>query len=214
LKTKIISSKQYNQQNLSFNLHKNTKRMKFHSIKNILLLLPICLSFLACTKKVQDKTTETNMNKTAQQTTPPTPASTVPSKPVEVKVENELLVSLQRTPCFGQCPVFKIELFSDGKVVYEGKTFSKRVGSYRATATPEFIKAIQQKAADIKYLSLDTKYPKGESMITDIPTTISFVRTGSENKMIRNNYDAPPELLEFEHWLELQFENLKWEAKE
>jgi Domain of unknown function (DUF6438) len=206
--------KQYNQSNLSFNLHKNTECMKFHSIKNVLLILPICLSFLSCTKKVQDKTTQTNMNKTAQQTTPPTTVSSVPTKPVEVKVVNELLVSLQRTPCFGQCPVFKIELFGDGKVVYEGKAFSKRVGTYRATATPEFIKAIQQKAADIKYLSFDTKYPKGESMITDIPSTISFFKSGSDSKMVHNNYDAPVELIEFERWLELQFEGLKWEAKD
>jgi hypothetical protein len=192
--------------------------MKFQSIKIILFILPFCLSFLSCTKNIQDKTTQTNMNKTTQETTLPTPTSTattnVPTKPVEVKVENELIVSLQRTPCFGQCPVFKIELFEDGKVVYVGRAYSKRVGTYRATATPEFVKAIQQKAADIKYLSFDAKYPKGESMITDIPSTISFFKSGSESKMVHNNYDAPIELLEFERWLEAQFEGLTWEAKD
>jgi hypothetical protein len=191
--------------------------MRFHSMKHVLLILPFCLSLLACAKQVKDKTTQTNMNKTAQQTTLPTPASTVPTKPVDTKtdkIDNTLLVSLQRTPCFGQCPVFKIELFGDGKVVYVGQAFSKRVGTYRATASPEFIKAIQQKAADIKYLSFDAKYPKGESMITDIPSTISFFKSGLESKTVLNNYDAPVELVEFERWLEVQFEGLKWEAKE
>jgi Domain of unknown function (DUF6438) len=191
--------------------------MRFHSMKHVLLILPFCLSILACAKQVKDKTTQTNMNKTAQQSPLPTPASTVPTKPVDTKtdkIDNTLLVSLQRTPCFGQCPVFKIELFGDGKVVYVGQAFSKRVGTYRATASPEFIKAIQQKAADIKYLSFDTKYPKGESMITDIPSTISFFKSGLESKTVLNNYDAPVELVEFERWLEVQFEGLKWEAKD
>jgi Domain of unknown function (DUF6438) len=188
--------------------------MKFHSIKNVLLILPICLSFLACAKKVQDKTTQTNMNKTTQETTLPTPASAVPAKPIEVKVENELMVSLQRTPCFGRCPVFKIELFGDGKVVYEGRAFSTRLGTHKAIASPELMKAILQKASDIKYLTFNAKYPKGESMITDIPTTISYVKLGTESKMVYNNYDAPTELLEFERWLESQFEGLKWDAKE
>jgi Domain of unknown function (DUF6438) len=184
-------------------------------MRNQLFILPFCLSLLACAKQVKDKTTQTNMNKTAQQTTLPTPVSTVPDKPVETKtdkIDNTLLVSLQRTPCFGQCPVFKIELFGDGKVVYVGQAFSKRVGTFKAIASPEFIKAILQKAADIKYLSFDTKYPKGESMITDIPSTISFFKSGSESKTVLNNYDAPVELVEFERWLEVQFEGLKWEV--
>jgi Domain of unknown function (DUF6438) len=188
--------------------------MKCHSMKIFLFLLPFCLSLLACAKKVQDKTIQTNMNKTAQEIKPPTPASTVPTKPVEVKVENELMVSLQRTPCFGRCPVFKIELYGDGKVVYEGRAFSTRLGTHKAVASTELMKAILQKANDIKYLTFNGKYPKGESMITDIPTTISYVKLGSESKMIHNNYDAPTELLEFERWLESQFEGLKWEAKE
>jgi Domain of unknown function (DUF6438) len=188
--------------------------MTFRSIKNVLFILPFCLSLLSCSKKVQDKTTQTNMNKTEQETTLPKPVSTVPTKPIEVKVENELMVSLQRTPCFGRCPVFKIELYEDGKVVYEGRAFSTRLGTHKAVASTELMKAILQKANDIKYLTFNGKYPKGESMITDIPTTISYVKLGSESKMIYNNYDAPTELLEFERWLESQFESLKWEAKE
>jgi Domain of unknown function (DUF6438) len=188
--------------------------MTFRSIKNVLFIFPFCLSLFSCSKKVQDKTTQTNMNKTAQETTLPKPAASVPAKPAGVKAAHELMVSLQRTPCFGQCPVFKIELFGDGKVVYEGKAFSKRVGTYSATASPEFMKAIEQKATGVKYLSFDTKYPKGESMITDIPTTISFFKSGSESKTIHNNYDAPIELIEFERWLEAHFESLTWETKE
>jgi Domain of unknown function (DUF6438) len=191
--------------------------MKFYSVKSLIFILPFCITFLACAKQVKDKTTQTNMNKSKQEPTIPTTPSTTTvkqTKSVEPKVDKNLFVSLQRTPCFGQCPVFKIQLFDDGKVVYEGKAYCKRMGTHKATASPELIKAIQQKASDIKYLSFNEKYPKGESMITDIPTTISYIKVGSESKMVYNNYDAPTELVEFERWLEQQFESLKWEVKE
>jgi hypothetical protein len=189
--------------------------MKFLSVKSLIFIFPFCLTLLACAKQVNNKTTQTNMNKTKQEA-PSTNTTTNKgtTKTVEPKVDNNLLVSLQRTPCFGQCPVFKIQLFNDGKVVYEGKAHCKRMGTYKAVASTELIKAIQQKANEIKYLSFEERYPKGESMITDIPTTISYIKVGSDSKMVANNYDAPKELVEFEHWLELQFETLKWEAKE
>lgn len=189
--------------------------MKFHSMKSLIFILPFCITFLACAKQVKDKTTQTNMNKSKQEPTiSSTTTTATPTKPIEPKVDNNLMVSLQRTPCFGQCPAFKIQLFTDGKVVYEGKAYCKRIGTHKATASPELIKVIQQKANEIKYLSLNEKYPKGESMITDIPTTVSYIKIGSDSKMIYNNYDAPTELIEFERWLEQQFEGLKWEAKE
>jgi Domain of unknown function (DUF6438) len=188
--------------------------MKSYSMRILIFILPFCLSLLACAKQVKDKTTQTDMNKSKLEPTISSPTTTVTPTKTEPKVDNNVMVSLQRTPCFGQCPVFKIQLFNDGKVVYEGRAFCKRMGTHKATASPELIKAIQQKASDIKYLSLNEKYPKGESMITDIPTTVSYIKFGSESKMIHNNYDAPTELIEFERWLEQQFEGLKWEAKE
>jgi Domain of unknown function (DUF6438) len=190
--------------------------MKFHSMKSLIFILPFCITFLACAKQVKDKTAQTNMNKSKQEPTisSPTTTTVTPAKPVVPNVEKNLVVILQRTPCFGQCPAFKIQLFDDGKVVYEGRAYCKRMGTHKATASPELIKAIQQKASDIKYLTFSEKYPKGESMITDIPTTISYIKVGSESKMIYNNYDAPTELIEFERWLEQQFEGLKWEAKD
>jgi Pyruvate/2-oxoacid:ferredoxin oxidoreductase delta subunit len=189
--------------------------MKFFSMKSLIFIFPFCLTLL---KQVNNKTTQTNMNKAKEEippkaTTSPT-TTTGTTKTVEPKVDNNLLVSLQRTPCFGQCPVFKIQMFNDGKVVYEGKAHCKRMGTYKAVASAELIKVIQQKASDIKYLSFEERYPKGESMITDIPTTISYIKVGSDSKMVANNYDAPKELVEFERWLEQQFETLKWETKE
>ena len=125
-------------------------------------------------------------------------------------VDSNLIVSLQKTACFGQCPVYKVEIFKDGTVKYKGTAHIKKRGQYEAIATMAFIKNIQQKAAVINYMSFSDKYPKGDNMITDIPSTISYIRIENEGKMITNNFDAPKELMEFEKWLEKEIDALQW----
>ena len=182
-------------------------------MNKLLFISSFCLTLLACAAQSHNKTDQTNMNKTKEVQTQPT-TTIVNTKIPEPKTDANIMVSLQRTPCFGQCPVFKIQLFNDGQALYEGKAHCKRVGIYKSVASFELMKTIQQKAILINYLSLNERYPKGESMITDIPTTISYVKVGTDSKMIYNNYDAPRELVDFEHWLELQFEALNWEIKD
>ena len=59
-------------------------------------------------------------------------------------------------------------------------------------------------------MALSNKYPKGDNMIPDIPSTISYIRIENEGKMITNNFDAPKELIEFEIWLEKEIDALDW----
>ena len=121
------------------------------------------------------------------------------------------MVSLQRSPCFGYCATFKIELFADGDAHFNGFAHVKRLGNYTAKADVAFMKRITNKALSIKYLSLLNKYPVGDIAISDVPTTTTYVRIGKDGKRIINNYDPPKELVEFEHWLEAEFETLSWQ---
>ena len=159
------------------------------------------------------------------QTAPtPVPAATTP-KPAVVATKGgdekphipeginpDLLVSLKRTPCFGSCPAYSVEIFKDGRVKYNGVGYVKRLGNFTATASAAFIVDIQKRAESMNYMKLSDKYPLNHVEIADLPTTISYIRIGNEGKMIANNFDAPKELVEFERWLEKQVEGLKWEA--
>ena len=40
-------------------------------------------------------------------------------------------VTLERTPCFGYCPSYKVTLKSDGTIIYEGKKFVQMMGTYK-----------------------------------------------------------------------------------
>lgn len=181
-------------------------------MKKIILCTFLMIFLGACSKKIIEKTMET---KPAQETTvkevvPPD----LPIPPDKIKIpkgiDENLLVRLQRTACFGKCPVFTVEIFRDGKVTYSGVAHVKKRGQYEAVVELDVIKKIQKRAKEINFFKMSDKYPKGDIEITDIPTTITYIRQGERGKLVADNFDAPKELIEFEKWLEKELDTLDW----
>jgi Domain of unknown function (DUF6438) len=195
-------------------------------MKNLILAFSTLLFVVACSKKTTVKTTEMAPQKDAPVTvvSPTQPSVVVPKmtnqtgvKAVGIPkdVDENLLASLHRSPCFGRCASFKYELFADGKVAYTGYAYTTRIGNYTTKADDAFMKRIADKALSIKYLYLADHYPTADIAVSDLPTTTTYIRVGADGKKISNNYDPPKELVEFEQWLEAQFETLNWQqAKE
>ena len=40
-----------------------------------------------------------------------------------------LVITLERTACFGTCPIYKLTVYGDGRVEYEGERFVTVTGS-------------------------------------------------------------------------------------
>lgn len=188
---------------------------------NRVLLLSILLNLWvsSCSKKVTQKpvTTPTEIKGVEKEVIPPDlplPEDT-PSVQLPKGIDDNLLVRIQRTACFGKCPVFTAEIYKDGKAVYSGVANTKRKGKFETTVDAVFIQKIQNKAADTNFWKLKDTYPDAGSLITDIPTTITYIRQGNKGKLITNNYDAPKSLIALEKWLESEMDNLAWqEVKE
>jgi hypothetical protein len=191
-------------------------------MKHLFLAFSALVFIAACTKKTADKSSQTPTTvpapvpvATSPEAPVPTYSSTTYGKGVPDDVNPNLVASLQRSPCFGYCPTFKMEVFADGTARYQGSAHVARLGNYTAKVDAAFIKRIEDKALSIKYLSLLDHYPTGDMAVSDVPTVTSYVRIGKDGKRITNNYDPPKALTEFEQWLEAQFEGLNWQiAKE
>ena len=83
---------------------------------------------------------------------------------------NQLTISLEKTACFGTCPVFKIKIFKNGKGIFEGKVEKKRIGvalgydeviikAYLVQVKRTFIESIQKSLTQTQsffYLTLTT----------------------------------------------------------
>ncbi|MDF1673040.1 MAG: DUF6438 domain-containing protein [Vicingaceae bacterium] len=110
-------------------------------------------------------------------------------------VKESLLLTLERTPCFGKCPTYKYTIFSTGMVLYNGFENVKNLGTYKAQLTKSQIEKIKVNIKSAKILSLKNKY---DSQITDIPSTLLIINLDGEKKKIYDRYGAPEELTKFE----------------
>jgi len=117
-------------------------------------------------------------------------------KGTEIKeIKKELIISLERTPCYGTCPIYKIKIFSDGSAFYHGERFVEKIGNYEFSVSKETLNYILKKADEIGFFELEDKYTAN---ITDLPKTTTFIKNGKHKKRVVDYYGAPKTLKEFE----------------
>ncbi len=185
----------------------------------IFFLLAISLVlFFACTPKTATKVVETkpiaNPKVESAEVEPKDNSATSGEEVSEIipPVSRPAFVSatIQKTPCFGKCPAFKITFDAKGFATYEGKKFVKMLGKYTAPISGKEYTAILSAAQKIGYFSMPKTYPPNGKFIADLPFTITTLHFGNDKHQIRNNIDAPQELTEYENFLIELGESLKW----
>lgn len=109
-----------------------------------------------------------------------------------VPLDSSLVASLERGPCFGRCPVYKVELYGDGKIRYEGMRFvadtGKREGSTSAAEVQKYLRAVsatQFASADSSY-TMENKAACG-NFSTDMPVAVLTVKLASGIKTVRHD---------------------------
>ncbi|HEX8891081.1 MAG TPA: DUF6438 domain-containing protein [Pyrinomonadaceae bacterium] len=88
-------------------------------------------------------------------------------------------VTLERTACYGTCPIYKVTLSSDGTIIYEGERFVQMMGTYKGTAYG-FDRLAKLILAE-NYFNLKDEYTRP---ITDMPSAVTSVVRGGKRKTI------------------------------
>lgn len=122
-----------------------------------------------------------------------------------------LIASLERTTCYGNCPYYKISVYSNGIVVYEGKQHVEPLGAYYTVVSDRKVMMILAMAESIDYWSLQNKYPAQGLGIIDFPTCITHVSLNGKQKTIYNRNDAPTALIRYQNFFDTLFEEIEWE---
>lgn len=98
------------------------------------------------------------------------------------------VITLQRTRCFGTCPSYKLTIYDDGKVEYEGKDYVKRKGKIEGRITKAELEELIREFERIDYLNLADDYtldskncPQGW---TDNPTAVTSLDWKGKKKAI------------------------------
>jgi len=171
--------------------------------------------FFACSPKTSTKVVKTTPVKESQEVKPmahnetegegkDVMKTTPPIRPAFVSA------SVQKTPCFGKCPSFKITFDAKGYATYEGKKNVDRMGSWRAKIGGKECTAILAEAQKIGYFNMPKTCPANGKFIADLPFTITTLEFGGQKHQIRNNVDAPQELINYENYLIELAETLDW----
>lgn len=138
--------------------------------------------------------------------TPPTPAAT-PAIPSDA----EVAVTLERGLCFGSCPAYKVTIYTDGTVIFEGERFVDAMGTHSTTIEPEVVEQLVAGFAEAGYFGWEDEYT--EMTVSDLPTiTTSVTRDGETKQIVRYAGDsrAPQPLPYLELWIDLAAYTGQW----
>lgn len=114
-------------------------------------------------------------------------------------VKESILLTLERTPCFGRCATYKYSIFTTGKVVYYGEANVTNLGHYKAQLTQKQIAEIKAQIEIANIFSMKNKY---DAKITDIPSTLLIVNINGKKKKIYDRHGAPDALKDFEKFVD------------
>lgn len=116
---------------------------------------------------------------------------------------------MERTACFGSCPVFDATLYENGLLIYNGKRFTYSLGCHYAIISKDQVKKLQAWFADANFWGLKDKYPEEDIAPTDLPGCVIFFNNGKQQKTILDRgWKTPKTLTELESkvdtWISIQ----------
>lgn len=148
-------------------------------MKRVLIIFGLIISCLACK----------------------TQKNTIAAQGLFNRTDNDsLFITISRSNCFGKCPVFEASIYESGHVIYEGKKFVPYIGTYTFYISEDNLKQLKQKAIEINYFHLQTKYDNEN--VTDLPDCTTSVQLDGVRMKIKNRYQGPVGLEEFEKMID------------
>ncbi len=140
----------------------------------------------------------------ADSSVPPTAAGASP-----------VLATLQRTACYGRCPIYKVTVLRDGTVRWEGERFVKTTGAATAKLSASALAELAKAFARADFFALADKYTRYD--VTDGPSAIVSFDDGKRKKTIEHYHgdtSAPPALEELESTLDRVIGTGRWIGRE
>lgn len=124
-------------------------------------------------------------------------------------IPDSLVARIQRTACFGRCPIYTISLYNSGFATYRGQKWVENEGFYGAYVGLNVLKTLQSMAKEINFLELQDIYDSNG--VTDLPSTITTIRINDHVKVVVNRFEAPEKLIKFEKLFDSLFKDVKWD---
>jgi hypothetical protein len=100
-------------------------------------------------------------------------------------------IKMERTACFGTCPIYEFSFSDKGVMQYDGKRFVYVLGAARTEITATDVQQLRQRLQLINWEQLETTYPCNE---TDLPSVILTLQTKTYKKRVEVVCNGPEDL--------------------
>lgn len=101
-------------------------------------------------------------------------------------------ISLRRTPCFGECPVYQVTIWGDGRFNYVGEQYVEHQGEYSGQVNRWSLDKLAQLIKEVGFMDLGESYAV---LLTCQPTVYTAVVMNGVKKEISNYGSGGPAVL-------------------
>lgn len=184
------------------------------------LMLSGCKNKEKATEKKSAKVEASKEKKIAVATADYEAAAEVEESPVPAEIKQEVDISkyqpkysenlyfrFKRTPCFGQCPTYEVNVYRDGHAVLEGKAHFDYQGYYQTSFTEDQLNRLLALAKQYGFFEFDHVY---DAPVTDLPSTTTIIQAEGATNWVYHRMNAPDELRTLETELETFIKDLQW----
>ena len=102
-------------------------------------------------------------------------------------------ITLSRTICYGTCPAYKLEVFADGRVVFNGQAHVRKTGTVTWQIPEDRIKELISEFHKINYFSLADDYSVTNrtncpNFGTDAPSVTTSITINGQTKTVCHSH--------------------------
>lgn len=117
------------------------------------------------------------------QTPPPGPVVSNTARPDAPK-PHVLLATIERTGCLGWCPIYKLSVYADGALEYDGEMFVKTKGHATGKLAAAQVDELEALFDHEKYFALKDSYEK--YTVTDMPSVVTSFHGQGQHKTVHH----------------------------
>ena len=129
-------------------------------------------------------------------------------------------LTLQRTACFGSCPVYRLSVSPAGVVTFEGTAHVRKLGTASGQVPPARLDHLLRELDEAGYFSFADRYTSADPTcgryVTDLPTVITAVTLEGRTKRIEHDQGcgaAPDALVVLEQRIDEVLGSAQWTGR-
>lgn len=107
---------------------------------------------------------------------------------------DSLFFSLQKTPCFGSCKAYTINVYRSGYATFDGRSNVEKEGMHRGRVGKDTLEVLLKGADDFGLYGMKDKY---DSEVTDLPSSIIRVIANGKDKKVIGRVGSPETFTRF-----------------